>query len=424
MAPSFSRAAVGLAEDGFFSAHLWESEQFDSEEDQGRTGENEDPAFSDAEGCFGGFGAMEYPIAGDGQQTDGDDLADRDLTSFYLREVSRFPLLSPKREAELARTIKEGQQELVNLAWDERTSGFGFESLRRRLRSWADKSASYPGLRDKMVHHTLEALEEAASRHEATEELRRLGAEARRVADSMEAAKNAMVEGNLRLVLSIAKRYRGRGLSFLDLIQEGNVGLLKAVARYDYSKGYRFSTYATWWVRQSIIRAIYDCSRTIRLPVHFLEMKSQYTKTLHQLIEELGRDPTCSEIAERTGLSVAKVMQIIQLCRQPVSLEAAVGDDEQRLGDFLADEKAVLPSQHLSEQQLKETIHQVLASLPYREEEILKSRFGLDGKPVETLKSIGKRFKVCKERIRQIEKNTIYKLNHTFDSEDLSCLLD
>ena len=358
------------------------------------------------------------------RNTTGEDMFQGDLISCYLQEISRFPLLTPEREIELAKTIKEGQEDLVALIWDERAKEPQFDELRQQLRKWQDETVNYPGLREKMVDHALAALEEAASLENATAEKHQLVAEALEIAERIDIAKNEMVEGNLRLVLSIAKRHRGRGLSFLDLIQEGNMGLLKAVSRYDYTKGNRFSTYATWWVRQSIIRGIYDKTRTIRLPVHFIEMKSFFFKVFYELVKELGREPTPIEIAERSDLPLDKVMMIIQLSTRPVSLEAPLGTEEQRLGDFIADERAVSPLEDVSKQELTEITEEVLSTLSSREETILKSRFGIDGRPTETLKTIGERFSVSKERIRQIEKKAIRKLRHSSRGERLRSFID
>jgi RNA polymerase primary sigma factor len=353
-----------------------------------------------------------------------EDLFQGDLISCYLQEISHYPLLSPEREIELAKVIKEGQEGIVALLWDDRAKNSRFDGIRKQLRRWQDESENYPGLREKMVEHALSALEKVASKEGATNGHQQLLEEALEIARRIDLAKNEMVEGNLRLVLSIAKRHRGRGLSFLDLIQEGNMGLLKAVARYDYTKGNRFSTYATWWVRQSIIRGIYDKTRTIRLPVHFIEMKSYFFKIFYELVKDLGREPTPMEIAEHSGLGLDKVMMIIQLSSRPISLEAPLGSEEQRLGDFIADEEAVSPLEDFSKQELMEVTGEVLGTLSSREETILKSRFGIDGNPTETLKTIGERFSVSKERIRQIEKKAIRKLRHSSRGERLRSFLD
>ena len=368
-----------------------------------------------------GEGSTVKFVEADGSE---DDLFQGDLISCYLQEISRYPLLSQEREIELAKIIKEGQEELVALLWDDRAKDSYFHRVKKQVLKWQAESESYPGLRERMVEHALEALEKVATMEGATEGHQQLLERALEIARRIDFAKNEMVEGNLRLVLSIAKRHRGRGLSFLDLIQEGNMGLLKAVARYDYTKGNRFSTYATWWVRQSIIRGIYDKTRTIRLPVHFIEMKSYFFKIFYELVKDLGREPTPVEIAEHSGLGIDKVMMIIQLSSRPVSLEAPLGSEEQRLGDFLADEGAVSPLEDVSKQELTEVTGEVLGTLSSREETILKSRFGIDGRPTETLKTIGERFSVSKERIRQIEKKAIRKLRHSSRGERLRSFLD
>jgi RNA polymerase primary sigma factor len=222
----------------------------------------------------------------------------------------------------------------------------------------------------------------------------------------------------------MAKRYRGRGLGLLDLIQEGNVGLLKAVSRYDYRKGNRFSTYATWWVRQGIIRAIYDKSRTVRLPLHFIEMRIRYLKTLRQLEKELDREPTLSEVAARSGLPIERLMQVMDMSRESLHLEAPVGDDDQRLGDFLATEGDVSPVDLLSREDLSTVTRQALTCLTPKEGEILRLRFGIDGKSTQTLKTIGKRFRVSKERIRQIEQEAIRKLRRTEYQQELRYFME
>ena len=395
----------------------------DADEDLAEENKNGDQARTVAEpGGDNGAGDSGGSLVGVGAPEE--DLFQGDLISCYLQDISQYPLLSPEREMELAKIIKEGQEELVALLWDDRAKDSRFDGIRKQLRRWQDESENYPGLREKMVEYALSALEKMVSKAGATKGHRQLLEEALEIARRIDLAKNEMVEGNLRLVLSIAKRHRGRGLSFLDLIQEGNMGLLKAVARYDYTKGNRFSTYATWWVRQSIIRGIYDKTRTIRLPVHFIEMKSYFFKIFYELVKDLGREPTPIEIAEHSGLGLDKVMMIIQLSSRPISLEAPLGSEEQRLGDFIADDEAVSPLEDVSKQELTEITGEVLGTLSRREETILKSRFGIDGKPTETLKTIGERFSVSKERIRQIEKKAIRKLRHSSRGERLRSFLD
>jgi RNA polymerase primary sigma factor len=353
-----------------------------------------------------------------------EDRSERALLRQYIREVSRFPLLGPERELELARTIREGQEKLIELILGRRGREGYIRDLAETIRAWREKESVYPGLRDKMVSHIMATLEDVATGGKAPEGAKRLLERARRLEKALAAAKKAMVEGNLRLVLSMVKRYRGRGLGVLDLIQEGNMGLLKAVSRYDYRKGNRFSTYATWWVRQGIIRAIYDKSRTVRLPLHLIEMRIRYLRTRRQLERELGREPTLGEIATRSGMAIERLVQIVEMSRESLHLEAPVGDDDQRFGDLLAAEGEVSPLDLLSKEDLSTVTQQALRCLTPKEGEILRLRFGIDGQPTQTLKNIGKTFLVSKERIRQIEHKAIGKLRRTVYHEELRYFLE
>ena len=309
-----------------------------------------------------------------------EELVDDDPVRMYLKEIGKVNLLSSDEEIELAQAMDAGN---------------------------AAKSQ-------------LEELEAAGE--EIPDEVR---TELNRAIKKGERAKQRLAEANLRLVVSIAKRYVGRGMQFLDLIQEGNLGLIKAVEKFDYTKGYKFSTYATWWIRQAITRAIADQARTIRIPVHMVETINKVIRVSRQLLQELGHDPSPEEIAEEMSMPVERVREILKIAQEPVSLETPIGEEEDsHLGDFIPDEDASEPAEAASFTLLKEQLVEVLSTLTPREEKVLKLRFGIEDGRTRTLEEVGKEFNVTRERIRQIEAKALRKLRHPSRSKKLKDFLN
>ena len=303
-----------------------------------------------------------------------------DPVRMYLKEIGKVPLLTADEEVTLATSMSEG-----NLAKER-----------------------------------LAEIEENNEEISAEEQ-----AELETLVKQGENSKQKLAEANLRLVVSIAKRYVGRGMLFLDLIQEGNLGLIKAVEKFDYTKGYKFSTYATWWIRQAITRAIADQARTIRIPVHMVETINKVIRVSRQLLQELGHDPSAEEISEEMGMPVDKVREILKIAQEPVSLETPIGEEEDsHLGDFIPDEGASEPSEAASFTLLKEQLVDVLSTLTPREEKVLKLRFGIEDGRTRTLEEVGKEFNVTRERIRQIEAKALRKLRHPSRSKKLRDFLD
>lgn len=346
-----------------------------------------------------------------------------ETTTTYLREMGRFNLLTPQEEEKYSKAIREGFDAIINIA---RTNSAGSAEINKLVEQIALWEKRDPTLKPKKQHlnHLRRSIIHA---HEVSPESAELQQDVYKVhiyTRSIESAKDAMIKANLRLVVSIAKRYMHQGLNLADLIQEGNLGLMRAVFRFDYKKGNKFSTYASWWIRQAITRAILDKTRTIRLPVHFLELRSQFFKAFYSLLKELGREPTPVEISEKTGLPMDKILAILEASREPISLETPVGDDDSTLGDFLENQEAVSPYEAVKNNELADRVTTILATLSPREEKIIRLRFGIGEEAEYTLEEIGKRFHVSRERIRQIEKKALNRLRHSSRRGKLKYFLD
>lgn len=314
-------------------------------------------------------------------------VSDEDPVRMYLKEIGKVPLLSADEEIELAQNMEDGAvaTEKINV-------------LKGRLDGASEEEKA-----------------------EIKQEIKTLQRDVDKGAD----AKKRLAEANLRLVVSIAKRYVGRGMLFLDLIQEGNLGLIKAVEKFDYKKGYKFSTYATWWIRQAITRAIADQARTIRIPVHMVETINKLIRVSRQLLQELGREPSPEEIAKEMNMPVERVREILKISQEPVSLETPIGEEEDsHLGDFIKDDNVPVPADAAAFTLLKEQLEEVLGTLTEREQKVLTLRFGLEDGRARTLEEVGKEFNVTRERIRQIEAKALRKLRHPSRSRKLKDYLE
>ena len=316
-----------------------------------------------------------------------DGVSIEDPVRMYLKEIGKVPLLSAEEEIELAKNMEAGAVAKEKIA-------------------------------------ILKSREENATEEELAEikeEIKNL----QKDLDAGDEAKKRLAEANLRLVVSIAKRYVGRGMLFLDLIQEGNLGLIKAVEKFDYRKGYKFSTYATWWIRQAITRAIADQARTIRIPVHMVETINKLIRVSRQLLQELGREPSPEEIAAEMNMPVDRVREILKISQEPVSLETPIGEEEDsHLGDFIQDDNVPVPAEAAAQTLLKEQLDEVLSTLTEREQKVLRLRFGMSDGRARTLEEVGKEFDVTRERIRQIEAKALRKLRHPSRSRKLRDYLD
>ncbi len=345
-----------------------------------------------------------------------------EITTTYLREMGRYELLTPEKEQDLSRTIRDGFNGIILAIMEHPSDQPAMGDLREQIRTWRRRD---PTLKPKkqQLNYLVSAVASILEIYGENDGLKFLKIAVREHQTKIELAKDEMINANLRLVVSIAKRYMHQGLSLADLIQEGNLGLMRAVFRFDYTKGNKFSTYASWWIRQAITRAILDKTRTIRLPVHFLELRSQFFKAFYALLKELGREPSPTEISRRTGLPMEKILSILEASREPVSLETPVGNEDSTLGDFIENKEAISPYETVRERELTERIKGILSTLSPREEKIIRLRFGIGEDSEYTLEEIGKRFNVSRERIRQIEKKALNRLRHSSRRDRLKFFL-
>uniref|UniRef100_A0A7C3Z9R4 RNA polymerase sigma factor n=1 Tax=Desulfobacca acetoxidans TaxID=60893 RepID=A0A7C3Z9R4_9BACT len=362
----------------------------------------------------GSYAGAEEPLESELEESlEPDEIPEHEgLVAAYFREMLRYSILSPEEERDLGRIIKHGQEDVLQLVLNYSADLEEMKYLQKKVRHWfstPEKSAQAKEKLFRLIHQTIQKI---LKQHPKEKGIKELLARIKATEAEVNKARDKMIKANLRLVVSIAKKYLHRGLTFSDLIQEGNLGLMKAVTRYDYTTGYRLSTFASWWIRQTITRAIYDKTRTIRIPVHLQEIRNRCYRAFYDLLKELGREPNLKEISERSGVPEDKILMVTNLSDELISLETPVGDEGDRLGDFIRNDKAVSPYDDILESELMDKTAFILNTLTQREEKIMKMRFGIGDEVEHTLEEIGRAFKVSRERIRQIEKKALKRLKH------------
>ncbi len=356
---------------------------------------------------------MVPPLFNDEKEDDYLLAEEQDASNIYFGQLERLPLLSPFEEKTLGKIIKNAHAEIFDLILklsikdDEE-----LKALKRRINLWQKGRNKANETIDKLISTSKEVFSNLMKRFPDDEELKEHYKEFLRCENKLQEAVNRLVSGNLRLAVSIAKRFRNRGVSFADLIQEANIGLIKAAHRFDYRKGYRFSTFASWWIKQAIIRSIYEHSRTIRIPVHYIELRNKFYKTFYALFKDLGRTPTPAEICQESDLPLDKVKELMTISFSSISLETPVGNDKDEIGHLIEDESVRAADDLISEREKERLTEEVLNLLSEREKKIIQMRFGIGSDRRYTLEEVGNYFSLSRERIRQIEKRALRKLRH------------
>lgn len=345
--------------------------------------------------------------------------APEEIIAPYFKEMKQIPLLNAKQEKQLGKRIKDAQTELLRLALAVKTTFEPLRGFQKMLRQWRKKKKNSREPIEFIFKELDDVIEAIKLTSRPGKDLRQFAKKADVLRLELSIAMSEMVEANLRLAVSIAKRYARRGLPLPDLIQEGNLGLMKAVARFDYTTGNRFSTFASWWIRQTISRALCDQGRTIRVPVHFQEIRNQFYRCFFELVKEFGREPTPAEISDRSGLSLEKILTILQVNREPISLMTPVSEDGDSLGDLIENHDAVSPLEAAEESEMLKLTEQALATLSDRERQILAMRFGLGDLDPCTLEEVGASLNISRERVRQLEKRALNRLRQSPERQKL-----
>ena len=340
-------------------------------------------------------------------------VSSEEIIAPYFKEMRHIPLLKFEDEQRLGKSIQEAQNKLLNQALQVKTDFVPLRGFQKQVRAWRKKQKNSREPIETIMGELDQVLEFIDVQPKPSRELLEFAAKTRQVRGEMNEAMGEMVEANLRLAVSIAKRYARRGMPLPDLIQEGNLGLMKAVARFDYTTGNRFSTFASWWIRQTISRALSDQGRTIRVPVHFQEIRSRFYRAFFSLVKESGREPTPAEIAERSGLSAEKILTVLQMNREPLSLDTPVTEDGDCLADLLECQETASPQEAAEETEMYTLAELALASLSEREQQILSMRFGLGDQEACTLEEVGAILNISRERVRQLEKRAMSRLRHS-----------